>query len=173
MILKPFLYLDLDGTVRYSKGKHEFIQGPEDIAIFPDVVPVLKEYRKRGFFICGVSNQGGVAFGYKTEPEAWAECTKTSAFTELPRFAARSPWDYFAMCFAHEKGTVEKYAYRSLCRKPDIGMLVQIEKHFEKSEIRPDYAKSLLVGDRDEDRLCAERAGIAFRWADDFFERNK
>lgn len=166
---KPFLYLDLDGTVRYSKSGHDFIQGFGDVAVFDDVAPKLMEYKQKGFMICGVTNQGGVAFGAKTEKTAWDEIAMMAKLT-FPA-TSNSPWDYFATCFMHENGTIPEYANRSLCRKPDIGMLVEIEMYFAKKYIIPDYDESLFVGDREEDRLCAERAGIPFQWANEFFGR--
>jgi histidinol phosphatase-like enzyme len=51
-------------------------------------------------------------------------------------------------------------------------MLVLCEMKARDIEIIIDWDHSLMVGDREEDRECAERAGIAFQWADDFFERN-
>lgn len=63
--LQPALCLDFDGTIRFSK-RAEFINSPADICLFPGVEPVLWEYRGKGYLILGITNQGGVAFGFKT-----------------------------------------------------------------------------------------------------------
>jgi len=48
------------------------------------------------------------------------------------------------------------------CRKPEPGMLLSL-----LGEIEPETA--VFVGDAETDKLAAERAGIEFRWAKEFF----
>lgn len=50
------------------------------------------------------------------------------------------------------------------CRKPQPGLLFQIMVQFDVSP-----ADVLYVGDQDSDRIAAERAGVDFMWARDFF----
>lgn len=162
--IKPALCLDLDGTVRYSKNG-EFINSPEDVVVFPDVEAKLWEYCDAGYVIAGVTNQGGVAFGYKTVKGHMAEINAM-----LDQFE-RDPFDIILAAFSHPEGKVEPYNRVSMMRKPQIGMLAQCEHHLERAGIVVDWENSLMVGDRPEDQELAERAGIAFRWADDFFGR--
>jgi D-glycero-D-manno-heptose 1,7-bisphosphate phosphatase len=51
-----------------------------------------------------------------------------------------------------------------LCRKPQPGMLLNIMKHFGTAP-----EQTLYVGDLEVDREAARRAGVAFKWAWDFF----
>src|SRR4051812_18003316 len=63
----PVLYLDLDGTVR--KGKDElghFVNNASEVEVFPEVPALLANYKRQGWRIIGVSNQGGIALGYLT-----------------------------------------------------------------------------------------------------------
>ncbi len=51
------------------------------------------------------------------------------------------------------------------CRKPKPGMLLDLAQAHGL-----ELARTLLVGDSESDRRCAEAAGVgAFMWAKDFF----
>lgn len=158
----PALCLDLDGTVRYSKSG-EFLNGPSDVALFPGVEEKIWEWRNKGYLIFGVSNQGGVAFGYKTVRQAEAELDATLALFK------KNPFHIVKQCYHHEKGKVFPYNKRSLCRKPAIGMLALMELEAFEAGYLVDWDNSLFIGDRPEDEECARSAGIRFQWAKDFF----
>jgi D-glycero-D-manno-heptose 1,7-bisphosphate phosphatase len=162
--VRPALCLDLDGTVRYSKNG-EFINRPEDIDLFDGVEEKIWQYRDDGYLIFGITNQGGVAFGYKTPAGCEAEIEATCNLFE------RNPFHIIKSSYHHPKGTVEPYNYRSLLRKPDIGMLALCEVDAWQAGYVVDWDRSLFVGDRPEDQECAEWAGIEFRWAGEFFGR--
>src|SRR5258708_7270522 len=61
----PVLYLDLDGTVRQGKDDAlgRFVNGPEDVVIFPEAVTMMRRWKQGGGRVIGVSNQGGVSLG--------------------------------------------------------------------------------------------------------------
>lgn len=161
----PAVILDLDGTIRYSKSG-TFINGPEDIVIYPDVEPRLLEFFP-DYLIFGVSNQGGVAYGHKTPEQDYAEIAKT-----LDLFDTE---DLFFAIFSnhnHPKGTVVPYNHSSLMRKPNYGMLVLCEWYALQYHLVIDWDRSFMVGDREEDKLCAQTAGIPFMYAQNFFNRN-
>jgi D-glycero-D-manno-heptose 1,7-bisphosphate phosphatase len=162
--VQPALFLDLDGTIRYSKNG-KFINHPEDIVLFEGVEDRIWKYRENGYLVVGVTNQGGAAFGYKTVLDIEVEIEKTLALFN------RNPFHKVKYAPGHAKGTVFPYNFRSLLRKPDIGMLVLAEVEFLAEGIILDWENSLLVGDRPEDQACAERAGIGFRLAHEFFNR--
>lgn len=164
MQLVPALCLDLDGTVRYStSGK--FINKPSDIALFPGVEEVLWQYRDNGHLILGITNQGGVAHGLKSPTD---EAVELSAMFSL---FERNPFHLVKSCYHMEGGKVFPFNVRSLLRKPDIGMLALCEyEAFLKGWVI-DWNQSMFVGDRLEDQKCAANAGIAFRWAWEFFGR--
>lgn len=165
-VLKPALCLDLDGTVRYSlNGK--FINKPEDIALFPDVEAKIWQYRNEGYLIFGITNQGGVAYGYKTPQDNDAEIDKTCSLF------GQNPFHIIKSCLHHPKGSHEPYNHRSLLRKPDVGMLALCEVDAWEAGFIVDWDNSIFVGDRPEDMECAERAGIEFQWAWQFFGRSK
>lgn len=168
--VQPLLAMDLDGTVRRSKSGAKF--GPTDagdVELYPDVEAKLWEYRDRGFRVVGVSNQGVVGYGTRTEVEVIAIATATCAAFQ------RDPFDGIEMAYALPAsmgGKVSPFHLRSLRRKPHYGMLVNIERIAYEANVVVDWDNSIFVGDRDEDKQCAEAAGVAFQWAHNFFERD-
>ena len=164
MNLAPALCLDLDGTVRYSKNG-DFINGPGDVALFDDVEAKIWEYRDQGFLVFGISNQGGVAFGHKNVIDVGEELSVMCLGFD------RNPFHLIKCCYHHPDGTVEPFNHRSLCRKPDIGLLVLCEQEIFELGYVVDWDRSIFVGDREEDEGCAENAGMAFVHADVFFGR--
>lgn len=162
--LMPALCLDLDGTVRHSTSG-VFISGPDDIALYPDAEERIWIERDTGHLIIGITNQGGVAAGFKTFQQNDAEIDATIALF------ARNPFHILKCCLHLETGSVEPYCHRSLLRKPSIGMLALAESDAWDRGIIIDWDHSLMVGDREEDRMLAENAGIGFEWAWSFFGR--
>lgn len=163
-VVKPALCIDLDGTIRHSvRGSH--IEQPEDIRLLPNVERILWQYRDAGYLICGITNQGGVAHGFKSPADNEAELAHMCSLFE------RNPIDLISYAYSMEDGRVFPYSYRSLLRKPAYGMLVQCELDAWARGIVIDWNKSLFVGDRPEDKGCAQAAAIGFQWAEDFFER--
>ena len=80
----------------------------------------------------------------------------------------KNPFHIVKYCFLDEKGRIEPFRYRSLLRKPNIGMLASAEADAYKEGIVIDWNKSLLVGDRPEDEECAKNAQIKFKHIDNF-----
>ena len=160
----PALCIEINGPVRFS-ASGEFIDGPDDVRLFPDVETKLWEYRNQGFLILGITNEGGVAFGFKSPSRYEAETRATvNAF-------ARNPFHIIKACFNMEAGTVEPWKHRSLLRMPDYGMLAILEMEAFAGGYIIDWNESLLIGDRPEDATCANNAGIGYRSAIQFFGR--
>jgi D-glycero-D-manno-heptose 1,7-bisphosphate phosphatase len=158
MAVRRALFLDLDGTVRRSKTG-TFIKDADDLEIIPEAKEAIQHYKNHNYLIIGISNQGGVAFGHKTADQVQEESRKT--LQELP-------FDTIIHCYFMEGGTVEPFDRRSLLRKPNYGMIVLAEAQYSNDGVFIDLDNSLFVGDREEDRECAESAKIKFMWADEF-----
>ena len=161
----PALVLDLDGTVRKSKSGG-FINDPSDQEpMYEDVGRVLQAYRREGYYIAGLTNQGGVAHGHLTEDDVHEGLRKTASMI--------AGFDYIlAVPFSNGDGaTVEPYNRRSLLRKPEMGGLAVIEHEAKASSgVIINWEESVMVGDRDTDRQCAKKAGVAYHDAEHFFE---
>ena len=160
--VKPALCLDFDGTIRRSKSGATFINDVSDIELMPRVEKLIWRYREMGYVILGISNQAGVAHGFKLPIEVEKEMDAT-----LKLFSV-NPFHIIKWAYHDGNGKVEPYCHRSLLRKPDIGMLAIMEMEAYNEGIVIDWDKSLFVGDRPEDEQCAKNAGIPFRHIDSF-----
>jgi D-glycero-D-manno-heptose 1,7-bisphosphate phosphatase len=159
----PILFLDLDGTVR--KGFDElgrFVNKASDVELFPLMAERIASYRKNGWRVVGVTNQGGIATGncsFDDVREAIVETQKQ----------AKNGFDRIFMCQHHPEAHDPEMA-NCFCRKPKMGMLVMAQEDLSRMfpcEIYPPHLM-LMVGDRPEDQKCAESAGISFKWAADW-----
>jgi D-glycero-D-manno-heptose 1,7-bisphosphate phosphatase len=161
----PVLYLDLDGTVRQGKDDAlgRFVNGPEDVVVFPEAVALMmREWKhERQGRIIGVSNQGGVALGIVSMADV------TAAMVETQRQTG-GLFDKIHYCTHHPKADDPEMAY-CWCRKPSPGGLVEAALNLSAfyDEIYPPHM-GLFVGDRAEDRDCARLASIPFMWAADW-----
>jgi D-glycero-D-manno-heptose 1,7-bisphosphate phosphatase len=158
----PLLALDLDGTVRHGKDElGRFVNSADDVIIFPEALTLMRQWKAKGGRIIAVSNQGGIALGFMD----FDACAKAMVRThEL----CDHLFDKIAWCRHHPDALDPEYA-RCWCRKPSPGLLIEsaldLSRHY--NEFYPPYM-GLFVGDREEDRKCAELAGFPFKWACDW-----
>lgn len=159
----PVLYLDLDGTVRQGKDDAlgRFVNGPEDVVVFPEAVEMMRRWKAGGGRIIAVSNQGGVALGIVSYAKVAAAMRQTYVDTERL-------FDKIAFCVHHPKAEHPEMA-RCWCRKPSPGLIIEtaVELAQRNGEFYPPYM-GLMVGDRPEDEECARLAGLDFQWAADW-----
>jgi D-glycero-D-manno-heptose 1,7-bisphosphate phosphatase len=157
----PVLYLDIDGTVRQGKDDAlgKFVNGPDDVRVFPEAVVQMQAWKARGGRVVGVSNQGGVSLGYVSINSVAAAMLKTQAQTGCL-------FDKISFCTHHPAAKDPEMA-RCWCRKPAPGLVIESALNLAKrfGEIYPPHL-ALFVGDRDEDQECARIANIDFMWAD-------
>ncbi len=163
----PVLYLDLDGTVRQGKDDAlgRFVNGPQDVAVFPEAVTMMRRWKAGGGRVVGVSNQGGIALGY-VSPAMVAE-----AMAETQRQCA-CLFDLMSWC-RHHPDAADPTAARCWCRKPSAGAVAEAAHALGRrfpGEVYPPYL-GLFVGDRPEDRECARSAGLDFEPAADWRAR--
>ncbi|MBW4674718.1 MAG: polynucleotide kinase [Desmonostoc geniculatum HA4340-LM1] len=160
------LFLDCDGTIRESASGERFIQHPKDQRIIPGADKAIEYYRQHHWTIIGITNQGGVAAGFKTLEDAIAEQQYT---LEISR-------DIFWICFCPDDGQtayivsrkkVQKFTRELFAsfRKPGCGMIELAIREFLKGGMSLN-STYLMVGDRPEDEQCAAAAAINFLWAD-------
>jgi D-glycero-D-manno-heptose 1,7-bisphosphate phosphatase len=158
----PLLALDLDGTVRHGFDElGRFVNGPEDVVIFPEAVAQMRAWKARGGRIIAVSNQGGIALGHMDFDTCAAAMMRTYELTGRL-------FDKMAWCRHHPQATDPEYA-RCWCRKPSPGLLIEAANDLARAtgEMYPPYL-GLFVGDRPEDEQCAKLAGFDFQWASEW-----
>jgi len=159
----PVLYLDLDGTVRQGKDDAlgRFVNGPEDVVIFPEAVTMMRRWKQGGGRVIGVSNQGGVSLGIVPYDRVAAAMRETNR-------QAQALFDKIAFCVHHPSAKSPEFA-RCWCRKPSPGLIIEaaLDCAARFGEFYPPYM-GLMVGDRPEDEQCAKLAGLDFQWAADW-----
>jgi D-glycero-D-manno-heptose 1,7-bisphosphate phosphatase len=148
------LFLDLDGTVRTTKNGKPCPNKPEDQVVMEGRYDKIHDYKKRGYKIIAVTNQGGIGKGYMTEKD----CKKILA--DLNERMGR-PFDQ--MLYAPAAPGENHY-----WTKPNPGMIDHAARTFNI-----DLNKSVMVGDRASDKDAANNAGVKFEWAKDFFGDDK
>lgn len=163
----PVLYLDLDGTVRQGKDdpQGKFVNGPEDVLVFPEAVAMMRRWKAAGGRVVGVSNQGGIALGLVTYAKVAAAMLETDRQTG-------HLFDQIAFCVHHPDARNPEMA-RCWCRKPSAGAVAEAVHGLVgkfPGEFYPP-CMGLFVGDRDEDQQCAVNAGLDFEWARDWGAR--
>lgn len=75
--MAKLLLTDCDGTIRKPKSRTKFIQHPHDQKIIKGADQAIAHYAQQGYTIMGITNQGGVAKGYKT----LTECVEEQEYT--------------------------------------------------------------------------------------------
>lgn len=160
----PLLFLDIDGTVRQGKDDAlgRFVNGPEDVVVFPEAVERMRAWKAGGGRILGVSNQGGVALGLVRLDMAAAAMLVTNE-------RCAGLFDRLLMC-THHPSAEHPEATRCWCRKPRPGLAIEGALDLSRQhrdEMYPPYM-ALFVGDRPEDQQCAEALNVDFEWAADW-----
>jgi histidinol-phosphate phosphatase family protein len=150
------LFLDRDGTLNPSLGNRP-PNRPTEVRLLPGVASRLHHYAATGWRIVIVTNQGGIAFGHQTEPQALA--THRAVLEALPVEV-----DATYLCPHHPDGTIARYAITCPNRKPSPGAILDALGRFGAEP-----QSCLFVGDQDSDRLAADAAGVPFKWAWEFF----
>lgn len=161
------LLIDKDGTLTFPPSGHEFVQDPLDQALLPGVEQTIKRYIADGWHPIVISNQGGVAAGYKSIESAIAEvqyCLKLTGI-EWALIAHSYEDQGYGECIkidASDNGLQWEVMTNThqRFRKPNPGMINYARRLFDAE--REDC---LMIGDRPEDEQAAVAAGVPFLWA--------
>lgn len=115
---------------------------------------LLSKFKKEGYKIVAITNQGGIGLGYMTEKQC-KEC-----LTDLnKKIGGLFDKMYYAPAPPKAKHPLTK---------PNPGMILKAKK-----ELDLDLDQCVMVGDRDTDEGAAKNAGVSFAWAKDFFGDKK
>lgn len=152
----PVLYLDIDGTVRHGKDElGYFVSKPSEVIVFPEAKKLIKKAKTKGWRVVGISNQGEIALGLANKNDVEASMMETHKQCDYA-------FDKIAFCMHHPNAKEQEYAV-CWCRKPRIGLIV--ESALDLAQMHGEYYPphlALFVGDRPEDKECAESANIKF-----------
>lgn len=142
------LFLDRDGTIN-EYG--EYIYLPKDFVFIKGAVEFIRKFNVMGYKVIVISNQAGIARGYYTEKDLLALQRWVDGRMESQK-AKIDAWYYCPHHPIYGKG---KYLQDCDCRKPKTGMLDRAVKDFDI-----DIKGSIMVGDKEWDAECGERAGV-------------
>lgn len=137
------LFIDLDGTLIQPLGNRTFPKGCWDMELKFDTFEAIKQYKPDLVII--ITNQGGIEKGFVNE----------TTFCQKLNYVCACIYDY-----CHIEST---FSYCPTCnsddndRKPNPGL---INKYIDCYNMNKENC--LMVGDREEDMLCAKNAGIKF-----------
>ncbi|MBI4641729.1 MAG: HAD-IIIA family hydrolase [Candidatus Tectomicrobia bacterium] len=147
--MKKGLFLDLGGTLIRIEDDEIYRDKQGKVALLPGVREKLSRLTEYAFFI--MTNQSGIARGTLTESEVIDFIRQTDALL------GHLMTDY-RYCPHHPDD-------RCPCRKPRPGMILDLAREHDI-----DLSLSVMVGDSEDDRKCAENAEIpTFFWAHEFF----
>jgi len=135
------VFLDRDGTIIQDRN---YLNRPEDVAIFPGAGNALHSLAKAGFKLLIVSNQSGIGRGYFTLAEA--EKVNAHLLRELARDRV-----YFEKVYIAPEAPEQP----SRGRKPSPQFLFDARDEFNLN-----LAQSFMVGDKLIDLECGWNAGV-------------
>ncbi len=153
------IIFDADGTLRHCTVEGQPCpDAPGEWELMPGVKEMLSRIQwgdpgEGGVGYGIASNQGGVGCGYLSADMAYRLIQElvVAAFGAEP-----------------EKGTIQLCPHRPdggcKCRKPEPLM---IQRLIERWGVKPE--ETLFVGDMETDKEAAERAGVDFKWAGEYF----
>lgn len=156
------LYLfDLDDTLisgymsNVNKDYHTW-------RVLPGRFEKLRDLQARGDAIAIVTNQGGVAFGFVSEQDAWIKIYAAAFDCGLPPDTIRT-----YACFHDVRGKPPYNDPKQAARRKPGGAMIR-----EAIADNPEQAALgvLYVGDREEDQQAAQDAGVPFQWSHLFFK---
>jgi D-glycero-D-manno-heptose 1,7-bisphosphate phosphatase len=164
------LLVDLDGTIREPLSGKQYFQNAKDQKIIDGVDIALRAYTDE-WIIVGITNQGGVAAGYKSIQQCIEEQQYTLELLPQLKEIYFCPDFEGRKCFRVTRHNFQNHSqtrwFRQY-RKPHPGMLLlAMVRHNHLPE------NCLYVGDRPEDEIAAHRAEIQFQWADDWIEQHQ
>ena len=144
----PAIFLDRDGTLNVDHG---YVHEIDNFQFIDGTIEALQELKKMGFALVVVTNQSGIARGMFTEDQfmtltEWMDWSLADRDADL---------DGIYFCPHHPEGSVEAYRQQCDCRKPQPGMLLSAQE-----ELDIDMASSYIVGDKVEDMLAGQAAGV-------------
>ena len=112
------IFLDRDGTLVHPR---HYPSSPEDLHLYNNIGPGLRELQQAGFRLVVITNQAGLARGYFTFDDLHS--MHEHLINELEQLGVRLDAIYF--CPHHPEGAIPELAIRCNCRKPQPGMLLQ------------------------------------------------
>ena len=148
---KPAVFIDRDGVINVDHG---YVHKVDDFEYIDGVFEATRKLKEMGYLLVLVTNQSGIARGMFSEDEfmsltEWMDWNFVDNGVEF---------DGIYYCPHHPEHGVGDYKQDCDCRKPKPGML-----NTAKSFLKIDMDNSVMIGDKAEDMMAAEAAGVGTR----------
>ncbi|MEZ8967833.1 D-glycero-beta-D-manno-heptose 1,7-bisphosphate 7-phosphatase [Vibrio breoganii] len=145
---KAAVFLDRDGVINVDHG---YVHDEHDFEYIPGVFEATKKLQQMGYLLVLVTNQSGIARGKFSEERfesltQWMDWNFSDNGVEL---------DGIYYCPHHPEHGIGDYKQDCECRKPKPGMFISA-----RDFLKIDMQNSIMVGDKAEDMMAAEVAGV-------------
>lgn len=149
------IFLDRDGVLNELNYYPDFDEDEsprkaDDLRLMPHVGETLQRLQTAGWGLVLVSNQPSYAKGKTTLENLHA--VHKRLLTLLKPYNVTFLAAYYS--YTHPRGIVPAFTGESLYRKPSPGFLLDAARDYDI-----DLPNSWMVGDRDSDIHCGQRAG--------------
>ena len=145
--LNKALFLDRDGVINEDVA---YLHNKKDCHFIPGIFDFCKKYKKQRYKLIVVTNQAGIAKGKFSKTDY--ENVRDFIHNEFKKQGCALDGEYY--CPYHKDGN-PPYNRPSFYRKPNPGMILLAAK-----EHSIDLAKSVLIGDNENDILAAKAANV-------------
>lgn len=148
ILSKPAVFLDRDGVINVDHG---YVHDEHDFEYIDGVFEAAKAFKAMGYLLVLVTNQSGIARGMFSEDRflsltQWMDWNFVDNGVEL---------DGIYYCPHHAEHGIGEYKQDCDCRKPKPGMFISA-----RDFLKIDMEKSVMIGDKAEDMMAAEAAGV-------------
>lgn len=148
ILSKPAVFLDRDGVINVDHG---YVHDEHDFEYIDGVFEAAKAFKEMGYLLVLVTNQSGIARGMFSEDRflsltQWMDWNFVDNGVEL---------DGIYYCPHHAEHGIGEYKQDCDCRKPKPGMFISA-----RDFLKIDMEKSVMIGDKAEDMMAAEAAGV-------------
>lgn len=154
--MKKGIFLDRDGVINpnvFNKatGEWESPHHPEDFKLFPWTIQSLRRLQRSLFNLFLISNQPSYAKGKTSLENIKAVHAKFHSIL----IANKIFFTEYYYCYHHPQGIVPELSIECDCRKPGTFFLNEAERKYSL-----DMSLSWMIGDRDSDIICGQRACV-------------
>jgi D-glycero-D-manno-heptose 1,7-bisphosphate phosphatase len=158
--MHKLICLDVDGTLVQTASGATFRKAANDWMWLPRRRERCLDLYEQGVLLAIITNQAGVAF-------PWSSFTEAEMQHEIEIVARAIHAECCVrVCYSTPSEVALKRYYNpdDKRRKPGPDMIIEAMQYYALSP-----SDTLMVGDRPEDNLAAQAAGVQFKHAEQFF----
>lgn len=151
ILAKPAVFLDRDGVINLDTG---YVHDEHDFHFIDGVFEATKQLKAMGYLLVLVTNQSGIARGLFSE-DRFLSLTQWMDWNFVDNGVE---FDGVYYCPHHAEHGIGDYKQDCDCRKPKPGMFISA-----RDFLNIDMANSVMVGDKAEDMMAADAAGVGHK----------